>query len=68
MGLSTRDQAVRVIGSSSDHMIVDLTRALQYRVGDALLFTPNYGALLRAYTSPYVTKYYLDENEDQHHA
>ena len=68
MGLTPHDQAVPVIGSSSDHMIVNLTRAPQYHVGDALLFTPNYGALLRAYTSPYVTKRYLYENEDQHHA
>jgi predicted amino acid racemase len=29
-------------------------------VGDVLDFTPDYGALLRAYTSPYVKKAYID--------
>jgi predicted amino acid racemase len=59
-GLKPRDGQVHIIGASSDHLIVDLTRAKPYRVGDVLDFTPDYGALLRAYTSPYVKKAYID--------
>ncbi|HRX58355.1 MAG TPA: alanine/ornithine racemase family PLP-dependent enzyme [Eubacteriales bacterium] len=59
-GLKPLDDQVRIIGASSDHLIVDLTRAKPYRVGDVLEFTPDYGALLRAYTSPYVKKAYID--------
>ena len=54
--LTPTDPAVRILGASSDHLLVDLTRAGQYTVGDTLGFTPGYGALLRAYTSPYVRR------------
>lgn len=59
-GLKPHDEQVRIIGASSDHLIVDLTRAKPCRVGDVLEFTPDYGALLRAYTSPYVKKAYIE--------
>lgn len=59
-GLTPRDAEIRIIGASSDHLIVDLTRAKPYRVGDVLDFTPDYGALLRAYTSPYVKRTYIE--------
>ena len=55
-GLTPKDERVKIIGASSDHLIVDLTGAPEYQVGDLLAFTPDYGALLKAYTSPYVTK------------
>ena len=59
-GLCPRDGDIKIIGASSDHLIVDLTHAREYRVGDVLEFTPDYGALLRAYTSPYVSRAYLE--------
>ncbi len=62
------DQDIRVLGASSDHLIVDLTHAKPYRVGDVLDFTPGYGALLKAYTSPYVRKTYINIQENDHHA
>lgn len=55
-GLSPLDDRVQVLGGSSDHLLVDLTNAPEYKVGDVLAFSPNYGALLKAYTSPYVAK------------
>ena len=61
-GLSPRDGRVRVLGASSDHLIVDLSRAPEYQVGDALAFTPDYGALLKAYTSQYV---FREREEDE---
>lgn len=62
-GLAPREAGVRIIGASSDHLIVDLTRAKPHKVGDTLDFTPDYGALLRAYTSPYVCRAYIGEEE-----
>lgn len=59
-GLTPRDGDVKIIGASSDHLIVDLTHARAYRVGDVLEFTPDYGALLRAYTSAYVARGYIE--------
>jgi predicted amino acid racemase len=54
-GIQTQEKHVRVLGGSSDHIIVDVSPG-QYKVGDTLTFTPNYGALLHLFTSPYVTK------------
>ena len=59
-GLTPLDAGVEILGASSDHMIVDLTAANgRFRVGDTLRFVPDYGALLRLYTSAYVEKRYL---------
>lgn len=55
-GLTPRDPRVRVLGASSDHLIVDLTDAPEYAVGDVLDFDVRYGALLGAYTSAYVSR------------
>ena len=58
-GLRPLDAGTRILGASSDHLIVDLSEAkTEYRVGDTLSFVPDYGALLKAYTSPYVIKAY----------
>jgi predicted amino acid racemase len=51
---------VEIIGASSDHLLLDLTKAQTYRVGDTVSFTPDYGALLAASTSPYVSKEVTD--------
>ncbi|MCK9349787.1 MAG: alanine/ornithine racemase family PLP-dependent enzyme [Clostridiales bacterium] len=55
--LIPKDGRISFLGSSSDHMLLDVTHALRdFKVGDVLEFTPDYAALLRAMTSPYVTK------------
>ncbi len=55
--LQPRDANIEYLGASSDHMLLDVTKALRdFKVGDILDFTPDYAALLRAMTSPYVTK------------
>jgi predicted amino acid racemase len=59
-GLTALDPGIRILGASSDHLILDLDHTTKYRVGDLLSFRPNYSALLRAYTSPYVTRGYMD--------
>lgn len=56
-GLSSR-QAVKIIGASSDHLILDSgDRALQ--IGEEVQFDLDYGALLAAMTSPFVRKKFL---------
>ena len=55
-GLRPLDEGVEILGGSSDHLLVDLSRCPGKRVGDTLSFAPAYGALLRLYTSPFVEK------------
>ncbi len=55
-GLTPLDPNVEIIGASSDHLLLDLTKAPQYRVGDTVSFGVDYGALLSASTSRYVKK------------
>lgn len=52
------DERIRILGGSSDHTIVDLSRAPEYRTGDTLCFRLGYGAILRAWTSQYVERRY----------
>ncbi|GAB6139044.1 alanine/ornithine racemase family PLP-dependent enzyme [Halanaerobaculum tunisiense] len=59
-GLTPIDEKIEVEGGSSDHLIVDVTKSNRdLKVGDVLKFKLNYGALLRAMTSQYVTTTYL---------
>ncbi len=51
------DENVEFIGASSDHTIISLRNAEQYKVGDVLTFKLKYHALLHIYTSKYVKKY-----------
>lgn len=46
---------IEILGASSDHTIID-TKQLEIKTGKEVLFNMNYGALLSAMTSPYVTK------------
>lgn len=57
--LTPLDKKIDILGASSDHLIVDVTDSdTQYKVGDVLSFNVGYGALLKAFTSEYVTKEY----------
>ncbi|MBR2645357.1 MAG: alanine/ornithine racemase family PLP-dependent enzyme [Clostridia bacterium] len=55
-GLTPVDNRIEILGSSSDHLLLDMTKAPQYRVGDRIAFGLDYGALLSASTSAYVKK------------
>ena len=55
-GLIPKDPNIEVIGASSDHLLLDMTRTDGYRVGDTVAFGLDYGALLSASTSMYVRK------------
>ena len=51
------DEGIELIGASSDHLIMDVTNAEKtYIVGDTVDFSLDYGALLAACTSEYVSK------------
>lgn len=55
-GLFPIDESIEILGGSSDHLLVNLTKATDYGVGDVLTFKLNYGALLSLCTSKYVLK------------
>lgn len=56
-GVKPLDSRLRILGASSDHLIVDVTAVADtVKVGDELSFSLNYAALLAAMTSPYVEK------------
>jgi ornithine racemase len=59
-GITPLDSKIQVLGASSDHLILDVTESkYDYRVGDVVDFYMDYGCLLQAMTSPYVSKYYV---------
>jgi len=53
------DENIEIIGGSSDHLIVDITKA-NYKLGDIISFNINYPGLLQLMTSSYVKKVYID--------
>lgn len=61
-GVYPEDEAIEVLGGSSDHLILDITKSeKQYALGDIISFNMDYGCLLMVMTSPYVKKYYILE-------
>lgn len=59
-GLLPLEPGVTVLGASSDHLILDTTAYPEpVKVGQIFSFGLDYGALLAACTSPYVTKHYI---------
>ena len=55
-GLKPRHRTVEIVTASSDHLIVDITEAKKFAVGDAMRFDMDYGALVQAMLSPYIEK------------
>lgn len=55
-GLRPRHRGVEVVTASSDHLIVDITDAKKFAVGDGMRFEMDYGALLQSMLSPYIDK------------
>ena len=55
------DSRLEIIGASSDHMIIDFTAAAEdYKLGDIVQFKMEYSAMLKLFTSEYVSRNYLD--------
>lgn len=54
------DKDIKVIGASSDHTIVDVTKSKnKYSIGDKIEFLLDYGGIMTASTSKYIKKYYI---------
>ncbi|QSX06065.1 alanine/ornithine racemase family PLP-dependent enzyme [Sedimentibacter sp. zth1] len=55
------DCDIDVLGASSDHMILDVSKSkTQYKLGDIISFKLGYMGTLRAFTSKYIDKQYID--------
>ena len=64
-GLTPIAKGVRVLGASSDHLVMDVTDAdPPPAVGDRVAFRMSYGAMLLAMTSEYVEKAPMHDVED----
>lgn len=55
------NENIKIIGSSSDHLVLNLNRAPGLKVGDIISFRLNYAGVLTSYTSPYIEKIYIEE-------
>lgn len=59
-GMIPIDDKIDILGASSDHLIMDVTDSQRdYKIGDTVEFKLEYGALLKLFTSEYVTKEYI---------
>lgn len=58
----TSKQHIKVLGASSDHLVVDNTKA-NLSVGDTVEFDLDYVALLRTLNSPYISKNTINFHE-----
>lgn len=55
------DPGIILLGASSDHLMLDVTDSRRdYRVGDAVALRLGYFSTMRAFTSEYVEKVYID--------
>jgi ornithine racemase len=55
--LIPKDEKITILAASSDHMIIDITHSNKtYKLGDTIRFNVEYGALVQASTSEYVSK------------
>lgn len=55
------DSGIKILGASSDHLMLDVTDSeSEYHVGDVVALELGYFSTMRAFTSHYVQKVYLD--------
>ena len=57
-GLTPLNTKADVLGASSDHLIMDVTKE-NYKLGDTVDFSLDYGALLKLFTSAYIDREYI---------
>lgn len=59
-GITPRDKKIKILGGSSDHLLLDVTESGEaYKIGDIISFDVDYGALLSVMTSTYINKFIL---------
>jgi predicted amino acid racemase len=55
------DPGVEILGASSDHLMLNAGPSEgNYTVGSVVRFVPDYAALPRLFTSPYIGRIYKD--------
>lgn len=54
------ESGISILGSSSDHLIVEIKKDLNYQVGDVLTFKLTYGGILSLMQSKYVRRVYVN--------
>ncbi|MDR1900344.1 MAG: alanine/ornithine racemase family PLP-dependent enzyme [Treponema sp.] len=58
-GIRPLEPGLEILGASSDHLILNVNAPEQsHKTGGTIRFIPNYAALLRLFTSPYVGRVY----------
>ena len=57
-GLTPLNTKADVLGASSDHLIMDVSKE-NYKLGDTVDFSLDYGALLKLFTSAYIDRAYI---------
>ena len=58
------DEGVIILGASSDHLMLDITDSEKnYKVGDIIELELGYFSILRAFTSDYVEKVYIQNDK-----
>ena len=57
-GLTPLNTKADVLGASSDHLIMDVSKE-NYKLGDTVDFSLDYGALLKLFTSDYIDRAYI---------
>lgn len=58
-GLCPRNPNIEIVGATSDHLLMDITKDARLNIGDIVSFDLNYGALLSSMTSSFVKKIIL---------
>ncbi len=61
LGGIKEEKDIKIIGASSDHMVVNLNKRHYLKVGDKISLRLNYSGVLSVMTSPYVEKVYIEE-------
>lgn len=57
--LLPRDSRLTLLGGCSDECVIDLSEAPEYKVGDTISFDLEYGALMTAFVSPFISRKYI---------
>lgn len=53
------DENAKIVGATSNYLVIDIEESNRvYQLGEVVQFQAGYGAVLRAFLSPYVRKVY----------
>jgi len=61
-GLKSIDSTIKILGSSSDHIIIE-SDDRNFQIGDEVRFNLDYGGLLAAMTSPFIERRFVEADQ-----